>query len=147
MPTGRCFSTLLGVGCARVGRDRRTLERGAVTEHERTLRCLAVNDQAFIESVVSGRLADSSPSGLDPKTQALVGLAALIALDAAPATYQWEAERAFAAGVTVDDIVDTLVAVAPLIGIARAVCVAPNLGIALGYDVEAALERLESDAT
>jgi 4-carboxymuconolactone decarboxylase len=117
-----------------------------VTEHERTLRCLAVNDQAFIESVVSGRLADSSASGLDPKTQALVGLAALIALDAAPATYQWEAERAFAAGVTVDDIVDTLVAVAPLIGIARAVCVAPNLGIA-GYDVEAALERLESDAT
>lgn len=118
-----------------------------MTEHERTLRCLAVNDQEFIESVVSGRLAGSSASGLDPKTQALVRLAALIALDAASATYQCEAEGAFAAGATVDDIVDTLVAVAPFIGIARAVCVAPSLGIALGYDVEAALESLENEAT
>jgi 4-carboxymuconolactone decarboxylase len=139
-----------------VGKVRRAIERGAsgeplrgvqVAEHERTLRCFAVNDEEFIESAVSGRLADSSASGLDPKTQALVRLAALIALDGAPATYQWEAEGAFAAGATVDDIVNTLVAVAPLIGIARAVCVAPNLGIALGYDVEAALESLESDAT
>ena len=40
----------------------------------------------------------------------------------------------------------TLVAVAPLIGVARAVSAAPKLGIAIGYDVDAALEKLEHDA-
>ncbi len=114
--------------------------------HERTLRCFAVNDERFIRSVVSGSLGPAEVPGFGPKTQAFVRLAALVALDAAPATYQCEVESAFAAGATADDIVGTLVAVAPLIGVARAVSAAPKLGIAIGYDVDAALEKLEHDA-
>ena len=114
--------------------------------HERTLRCFAVNDERFIRSVVSGHLGSAEASSFRPKTQALVRLAALVALDAAPATYQCEVDAALAAGATADDIVGTLVAVAPLIGVARAVSAAPKLGIAIGYDVDAALEKLEHDA-
>lgn len=113
--------------------------------HERTLRCFAVNDERFIRSMISGQRSAEAP-GFRPKTQALVRLAALVALDAAPATYQCEVEAALAAGATADDIVGTLVAVAPLIGVARAVSAAPKLGIAIGYDVDAALEKLEHDA-
>ncbi len=116
-----------------------------MAEHETTLRCLALNDEVFVRSVMSGRLADLSASRLDPRTHALIRLAASISLDAAPATYQSNADAALAVGATVDDIVDTLVAVTPVIGIARAVSAAPKLGIAVGYDVEAALESAEND--
>jgi DNA-binding CsgD family transcriptional regulator len=51
---------------------------------------------------------------------------------------------AHAAGATADEVVDTLCAVAPVVGSARVVSAAPGLALAAGYDVDAALER--SDA-
>ena len=44
---------------------------------------------------------------------------------------------------TVDEIVGTLIAVAPIVGTARVVSAAPELALALGYDIEAALEGVE----
>jgi 4-carboxymuconolactone decarboxylase len=49
-------------------------------------------------------------------------------------------EAALRAGVSYDEIVGVLVAVLPLVGIARVVSAAPNLGLAIGYDVSEALE-------
>jgi hypothetical protein len=43
-------------------------------------------------------------------------------------------------------MVGGLVAVAPTIGVARAVSGAPELALALGYDVDAALEAPDGDA-
>ena len=45
--------------------------------------------------------------------------------------------------MTSDEIVELLVAMAPLIGTARVVRAAPKLGLALGYDVEADIEGLD----
>ena len=67
------------------------------------------------------------------------------AVDAAPISYQSSVELALAAGATVDEIVGCLIAVAPIIGLARVVSAAPELALALGYDVEAALEGQEED--
>jgi alkylhydroperoxidase/carboxymuconolactone decarboxylase family protein YurZ len=47
------------------------------------------------------------------------------------------------AGATYDEIVGTLIAVMPIVGIARVVAAAPNLALALGYDVSEALEVLD----
>ena len=44
-----------------------------------------------------------------------------------------------------DEIVGTLIAVAPTVGIARVVSAAPELALALGYDVEAAFEGRSED--
>ena len=44
-----------------------------------------------------------------------------------------------------DEIVGTLIAVAPTVGTARVVSAAPELALALGYDVEAAFEGAEAD--
>ncbi len=44
-----------------------------------------------------------------------------------------------------DEIVATLEAVSPVTGAARVVLAAPKVSLALGYDVEAALERLDPD--
>lgn len=108
--------------------------------HEDALSNLATNDERFVEEVLAMRLANIDASGLDPKTHALVGLAALIALDAAPASYRWSVGRALAAGATVDDVVGVLIAVAPAVGLVRVVSAAPEIASAIGYDVEQALE-------
>jgi alkylhydroperoxidase/carboxymuconolactone decarboxylase family protein YurZ len=79
-------------------------------------------------------------SRLDPKTHALVKLAALFAVDAGQSSYNATVEVALAAGASLDEIVGILIAVAPAIGLGRVAGVAPELGLALGYDVEAALE-------
>ncbi len=46
-----------------------------------------------------------------------------------------------AAGATDDEIADVLLAIAPVVGLARVVCAAPDVAIALGYDIGAALEE------
>ena len=53
---------------------------------------------------------------LDQKTHALVRLGAALAIDAAPSSYQSNIELALAAGANVDEIVGTLIAVAPTVG-------------------------------
>jgi hypothetical protein len=42
---------------------------------------------------------------------------------------------AIAAGATEEDVVDVLIAVAPIVGLARVTRAAPEVALALGYDV------------
>ncbi|HEU4354580.1 MAG TPA: carboxymuconolactone decarboxylase family protein [Actinomycetota bacterium] len=109
--------------------------------YEQKLRWLAVHDERFIGAVFSSTEGNLETSGLDAKTHALVRLGAFLALGATPACLQSDVEAALAAGASEDEVVGTLIAVAPEIGSARAVSEAPELGLALGYDVEAALQE------
>ncbi len=111
-----------------------------MAEYEDRLRSLALNDDGFVHRVLRIDTDTVDVSRLDPKTQALVRIGALLAIDAAPSSYQSGVDAALAAGAAVDEIVGTVMAVAPLVGIARIVSAAPELGLALGYDVDAALE-------
>jgi 4-carboxymuconolactone decarboxylase len=110
-------------------------------EYQERLRSLALNDDAFVRSVLGMGRDTVEASRLDPKTHALVRLAALLAVDAAPSSYHASAQSALAAGAGVDEIVGILIAVAPAIGLARVVSAAPDLAFALGYDVDAAFEQ------
>lgn len=114
-------------------------------EYEDRLRSVALNDERFLQSVLGIDLDTVAASGLDPKTHALVRIGSLLAVDAAPSSYQSGVEAAFAAGATADEVVGTIVAVAPTIGMARIVSAAPELALALGYDVDAALESNETE--
>jgi alkylhydroperoxidase/carboxymuconolactone decarboxylase family protein YurZ len=102
---------------------------------EDLLRRLALNDERSVASA----LADGE-CGLDPKAHALVRLGALVSVGAAPASYRLTVERAYAAGATDEEIVGVLAAVGPAVGFARLVAAAPDLALAIGYDVEAALD-------
>jgi 4-carboxymuconolactone decarboxylase len=106
------------------------------------LRKLTIRDDALLHRVLAeeecGRPAESS---LDRKTHALVCIAALIAMDAAAPSYLCAVESAREAGATDEDIVGCLLAVVQILGEPRVVCAAPKLGLALGYDVGAALEE------
>jgi hypothetical protein len=110
--------------------------------HEETLRKLAIRDDDFVEWVLSHDREGAATANLDPKTFALVRLASLITIDAAPPSYTWAVESAQESGATVDEIVGMLVALMPVIGVTRVVSAAPRLGLAVGYDVAEALERL-----
>jgi alkylhydroperoxidase/carboxymuconolactone decarboxylase family protein YurZ len=122
------------------------VRRGPVrAETKETLRRLALNDERFVDSVFAVGRADVDVSGLDQKTQALVRLGASMAIKAATCSYQSNVEMALAAGASVEEIVATLVAVAPAIGSVRTVAAAPELALALGYDVDAAFEIADAD--
>lgn len=112
--------------------------------HE-TLRKLALRDDRYIEAVLGDEHENMEASGLDPKVYALVQLGALIALDAAPASYQSIVEDGIAAGASVDEIIGALIALMPVTGVPRVTSAAPKLGLALGYDVDAAFERLNGE--
>jgi 4-carboxymuconolactone decarboxylase len=109
-------------------------------EYQERLRSIALSDDRFVASVLGMGQDTIEASGLDPKTHAMVRLAALLAVNAAPSSYNASAELALASGASLDEIVGILIAVAPTIGLGRIVAAAPELGLALGYDVEAALE-------
>jgi 4-carboxymuconolactone decarboxylase len=103
-----------------------------VNHTERLLCRLSLHDEPSVRAA----LADPELGGLDPKAQALVGLGALLAIDAATVSVRLAVELAGSAGATEDEMVGVLLAIAPAVGNARTVSVAPRLALALGYDVE-----------
>jgi alkylhydroperoxidase/carboxymuconolactone decarboxylase family protein YurZ len=109
-------------------------------EYKRHLRRLAVHDDALLEDIATDG-SSFATSVIDQRTAALVRVAATVAVDAAPASFQHVVALALAAGATSDEIVASLEAVTPVTGAARVVQCAPKVALALGYDVDAALER------
>ena len=107
------------------------------------LRKLALGDEALVAAILAGE-PDREESGLEDKTHALVRLSTTVAVEAGQASYQVAVERALAAGATPDEIAGTLFAVLSLTGVPRAVAAAPKLALALGYDIDAALEGLDN---
>jgi len=101
------------------------------------LRRLAVIDERLVDD--SARLAVAGSGIIDPKTAALVRMGALAAIGSPALWLEWSTTRALAAGATEDEITDVLLAIAPVIGLSRAVAAVPGVAKALGYDVEAAV--------
>ena len=110
-------------------------------ELEDCLRRLSINDAQGLTAVLSPPRQDGE-GALDPHAAALVRLGVLIALDGPGASYEFAASAALASGATEAELVGVLVAAAPLVGSAHVVSAAPRLARALGYDIEADLERL-----
>jgi alkylhydroperoxidase/carboxymuconolactone decarboxylase family protein YurZ len=70
-------------------------------------------------------------------------VAALVATGTDARTYQRHVADALAAGATADDVVGTLVAVAPIVGMADVVSASAGVALGIGYDVEQALEAVD----
>jgi alkylhydroperoxidase family enzyme len=104
-------------------------------QHADLLRRLAINDADTLESVLRTSLLEDPDSGLLTTTRALVRLAALIAVHPSPASLHWAVSVALAVGATDVDIVDALVTVAPIVGLARINWAAPELATALDCNV------------
>jgi 4-carboxymuconolactone decarboxylase len=102
--------------------------RDALTE-------LALGDPRLLLDGLELRAEWQAMSGLDPRSYALVKIAALIALDAPPASYLWQVANALDAGATPKDLIGVLKAIMPQVGGPRIVAAAPELMIALGLSL------------
>jgi 4-carboxymuconolactone decarboxylase len=97
-----------------------------------TLSGVATGDVTLLEEILGLREAQAARSTLDPRTFALVKIAALIALDAPPASYAWQVTNALSEGASGEDILAVLAAVAPQVGGPKVVAAAPEIMVALG---------------
>jgi 4-carboxymuconolactone decarboxylase len=100
-----------------------------------TLAGLALGDPELLLEGLEMRAEMQANSGLDPRSFALVKIAALIALDAPPASYLWQVANALDAGATPGDLIGVLRAIAPQVGGPRVVAAAPELMVALGLSL------------
>jgi 4-carboxymuconolactone decarboxylase len=107
---------------------------------QETLRRLAMIDEAFVEDQAGLRLVPAGGLTLDPKTAALLQLGVSVAIGSPAVCIEWSTGQAMAAGATDDEIADVLLAIAPVAGLGRVVCAAPDVATALGYDIAAALD-------
>ena len=98
-----------------------------------------------IDELLKRRLGLGLPGSrlLDPKTAALVRVGALAAIGSPAICLEWSATRALASGATENEIIDVLLAIAPVAGLSRVVTAVPGVADAFGYDIEAALEDLD----
>lgn len=99
---------------------------------EQALAGISAGDMTMLEQALGMREAARERTGLDKRTFALVKIAALVALDAPPASYAWQVGNAIDDGATPEDVLGVLRAVAPQVGGPRVVAAAPEIMLALG---------------
>ena len=101
-------------------------------------------DEGFVEDRAGLGLGPAGPSTLDPKTAALLRVGACVAIGSPGVCLEWSTGRALAAGASEDEIAGVLLPIAPIAGLGGVVAAAPEVAIALGYDIEAARPRYRS---
>ena len=106
------------------------------SETHQTLAGISAGKLEVLEEAVGLRELNRERSGLDARTFALVKIATLVALDAPPASYAWQIANAVEEGVTAEDFVGLLKAVAPQVGGPRVIAAAPEIMLAMGLAID-----------
>lgn len=117
------------------------LDRGGLGEdvdYAERLRRLAINDERLAEDDLGE--VGVAPDGLDAKTLALTRIAALVAVGGAEPSFGSQADAAVSSGATPQEIVDVLVGIIPVVGFPLVVAAAPKVAMALGYDLDDAMD-------
>jgi alkylhydroperoxidase/carboxymuconolactone decarboxylase family protein YurZ len=96
---------------------------------------IALGDTQVLETALELREAWQERSGLDARAFSLVKIAALIAVDAPPASYLWQVATALGSGATPNEILGVMRAIAPQVGGPRVVAAAPEIMVALGLSL------------
>ncbi|HEY7269085.1 MAG TPA: carboxymuconolactone decarboxylase family protein [Dehalococcoidia bacterium] len=109
--------------------------------HE-NLKSLSEGEAPVLLTVAEMTVNTFGRSGLDEQTYALVRLAALVAMDAAPVSYLLNLGAAEEIGVPIEKIQGTLVAIAPVVGSARVASAAGKILTVLGLEAAAEDERM-----
>jgi hypothetical protein len=103
---------------------------------------MATGEAPVLEALTDINAVSLSRAELDPATLLKVRLAALVAVDATPASYLLHVAPAVESGMKLDDVQDVLVAVAPIVGTPRVLraagAITEALGVAIAITNEAA---------
>lgn len=101
---------------------------------------MALGEAPVLETLAEMNVASLSRVELDPAVLLVVRLSALIASEAPAASYLMHIGAAVETGVTLEDVQDVLVAVAPIVGTARVLTAAGHIAEALGIAIAVAEE-------
>lgn len=93
------------------------------------------SETPVLETIGAITAASLGRSDLPADALLMIRIAALAAVDARPVSYLAHIGPALESGVTVEDVQDVLVAVAPIIGTARTMSAAVNISEALGFAI------------
>ena len=104
------------------------------------------SDAPVRDTLAAMTLASIENSDLSGREHMIARIAALIAVDAPAASYALNAGVAADAGVTLDDVEDILVAVAPIVGAPRVGSAVGNIARGLGFVIEAAVAEMAAEA-
>jgi 4-carboxymuconolactone decarboxylase len=115
---------------------------GPTTTSEEILRRIAVADPVYCRALIAADPTDP-PHALDGRSLALVRLGGSIAAGTVGPVLRQRVTAALEMGVTFDEVVGSLLALAPSIGTERLAAIAPQLARALDYDIDAALQELD----
>ena len=100
---------------------------------------MAEQSDTPVLDLLAGMTADSiEASNLDADTLMLVRIAALVAIDAPPASYLMNLGAASELGIGEEQVRGVLAAVAPIVGTPRVVAATGNIVQALGFALEMA---------
>jgi hypothetical protein len=103
------------------------------------------DETPVLDTLADMTAASLARSSLDARELMLVRIAALIAVDAPPASYLANAGVAQQSGVTADDLQGVMIGIAPVVGTARVVSAGGKILRALGLAVAVAEAKAEDD--
>jgi alkylhydroperoxidase/carboxymuconolactone decarboxylase family protein YurZ len=93
---------------------------------------MAIGEAPVLEALAEINGVSLARAELDPATLLQVRIAALVAVDAPAASYLMHVGPAVESGVTIEQVQDVLVAVAPIVGAPHVVSAAERITEALG---------------
>ena len=94
---------------------------------ETSLRALASGEASVLQTLAQMEVHALERSELDQETYTLIRLAALVATDAAPVSYLAHLEAGGGAGIPMEKVLWTLVAITPIVGSARVLSAASRM--------------------
>lgn len=103
------------------------------------------SETPVLDTLAAMTLESVERCGLDPQALLLVRIAALAAVDAKPASYLLHVGPALEAGVTIDQVQDVLVAIAPIVGTARVMSASLTITEALGVAIVIIEAEMEAE--
>ena len=103
------------------------------------------SDAPVRDTLAAMTVASIENSDLPAREHMIARIAALIAVDAPAASYVLNVGVAADAGITLDDIEDILVAVAPIVGAPRVGSAVTNIARALGIAIAVLEAELEAE--
>ena len=106
---------------------------------------MADSDTPVLDTLAAMTGESLARCGLDENSLLAARLSALVAIDAPAASYLMHIGPAVDAGVTIEQVQDILIAVAPVVGTARIISAAAKITEAIGITVIALEAELEAD--
>lgn len=117
-----------------------TVPMSASADPEELFRRLALGDATYLDQRVHDRLATRGRHRLDATGEALLRMGALASSDGSVSSWQHAVGEALDAGLTIDQLIDALLVLAPVIGTHRTLAIAPKVAAAMGIDLDRMFE-------